>query len=219
MPSAGHYSDMQTLMQNMETLSGWLQQNREDFISVQDGLEQVERRNVGLSLLEELNTRAVSTAADEEQYSDTVRRLDTRQAYPPCLPSMENIHVRFPCPATCAQQPQAIVEASLVTKVQHHSTPRPLGPHHNLPPTRPRRRKQPHRCLRKSPRRPQPPASALRRHADRSHRAHPQLRLPTKRLHHLHSQTLHAPAGGSPRRDRQGTADPSRLAAQSEQAE
>ncbi|KAM0720085.1 hypothetical protein Q7P37_004221 [Cladosporium fusiforme] len=29
----------------METLSGWLQQNREDFLSVQDGLEQVERRN------------------------------------------------------------------------------------------------------------------------------------------------------------------------------
>jgi hypothetical protein len=97
MPSAGHYSDMQTLMQNMETLSGWLQQNREDFISVQDGLEQVERRNVGLSL-EELNIRAV--AAADEQYSDTVRRLDTRQAYPPCLPSMENIQeiVRFfPC--------------------------------------------------------------------------------------------------------------------------
>ena len=108
MPSAGHYSDMQTLMQNMETLSGWLQQNREDFISVQDGLEQVERRNVGLSLLEELNTLAVATAADEEQYSDTVRRLDTRQAYPPCLPSMENIHVRFPCPATCAPKPTPI---------------------------------------------------------------------------------------------------------------
>jgi len=30
MPSAGHYADMQTLMQNLEALSGWLQQNRED---------------------------------------------------------------------------------------------------------------------------------------------------------------------------------------------
>ena len=118
MPSAGHYSDMQTLMQNMETLSGWLQQNREDFISVQDGLEQVERRNVGLSL-EELNIQAVATAADEEQYSDTVRRLDTRQAYLPCLPSMENIQeiVRLSlCPVKCAaaygNPTPSIVEAS-----------------------------------------------------------------------------------------------------------
>lgn len=119
MPSAGHYSDMQTLMQNMETLSGWLQQNREDFISVQDGLEQVERRNVGLSL-EELNIRAVSAA--DEQYSDTtVRRLDTRQAYPPCLPSMENIQeiVRLSLVSSQNAPPQqqhmttlSIVEAS-----------------------------------------------------------------------------------------------------------
>jgi len=98
MPSAGHYSDMQTLMQNMETLSGWLQQNREDFVSVQDGLEQVERRNVGLSI-KELNTRLASrAAAADEQYSDSVRRLDTLQAYPPCLPSMEKIHVRLLVP-------------------------------------------------------------------------------------------------------------------------
>lgn len=46
MPAAGHYSDMQTLMQNMENLSGWLQQNREDFYRVQEGLELVERRSV-----------------------------------------------------------------------------------------------------------------------------------------------------------------------------
>ena len=46
MPSAGHYSDMQTLMQNMETLSGWLQQNREAFSRVQEGLERVERASV-----------------------------------------------------------------------------------------------------------------------------------------------------------------------------
>ena len=121
MPSAGHYSDMQTLMQNMETLSGWLQQNREDFISVQDGLEQVERRNVGLSL-EELNIRAVAAAAADEQYSDTtVRRLDTRQAYPPCLPSMENIQeiVRLSLVSSQNAPPQqqhmttlSIVEAS-----------------------------------------------------------------------------------------------------------
>ncbi|KAK5124784.1 hypothetical protein LTR85_001497 [Meristemomyces frigidus] len=43
MPSAGHYSDMQTLMQNMETLSGWLQQNREEWELVQEGLGRVER--------------------------------------------------------------------------------------------------------------------------------------------------------------------------------
>ena len=46
MPSAGHYSDMQTLMQNMETLSGWLQQNREDWQSVQEGLGRVEQLQV-----------------------------------------------------------------------------------------------------------------------------------------------------------------------------
>lgn len=43
MPSAGHYADMQTLMQNMETLSGWLQQNREEWTQLQDGLSRVER--------------------------------------------------------------------------------------------------------------------------------------------------------------------------------
>lgn len=88
MPSAGHYSDMQTLMQNMETLSGWLQQNREDFLSVQDGLEQVERRNVGRSL-EALNTWLALQAVAGEQDSDNMHRLDTQQAYPHCLPSME----------------------------------------------------------------------------------------------------------------------------------
>jgi hypothetical protein len=94
MPSAGHYSDMQTLMQNMETLSGWLQQNREDFLSIQDGLEQVERRNVGRSL-ESLNTRAV----EGEQDSDNMHRLDTQQAYPHCLLSMERtlLNVCHPC--------------------------------------------------------------------------------------------------------------------------
>jgi hypothetical protein len=81
MPSAGHYSDMQTLMQNMETLSGWLQ-----------------------------------------QYSDTtVRRLDTRQAYLPCLPSMENIQeivrcsprAQSKCAAAAYDDPTpSIVEAS-----------------------------------------------------------------------------------------------------------
>lgn len=51
MPSAGHYSDMQTLMQNMETLSGWLQQNREEWEQVQEGLARVERSQVGHSFL------------------------------------------------------------------------------------------------------------------------------------------------------------------------
>lgn len=46
MPSAGHYADMQTLMQNMENLSGWLHQNREEWSQVQDGLARVERMQV-----------------------------------------------------------------------------------------------------------------------------------------------------------------------------
>lgn len=48
MPSAGHYSDMQTLMQNMENLSGWLEQNRQDWALVQEGLAKVERLQVCL---------------------------------------------------------------------------------------------------------------------------------------------------------------------------
>ena len=107
MPSAGHYSDMQTLMQNMETLSGWLQQNREDFLSVQDGLEQVERRNVGRSL-QALNARLALRAVAGEQDSDNLHRLDTQQAYPHCLLSMEKTKhiVCHPCPFTwlCEQQ-------------------------------------------------------------------------------------------------------------------
>lgn len=106
-PSAGHYSDMQTLMQNMETLSGWLQQNREDFLSVQDGLEQVERRNVGRSP-QALNTRLALLAVAGEQDSDNMHRLDTQQAYPHCLLSMEKTkhNVCHPCPFTwpCEQQ-------------------------------------------------------------------------------------------------------------------
>jgi hypothetical protein len=116
MPSAGHYSDMQTLMQNMEILSGWLQQNREDFLSVQDGLEQVERRNVGHSL-EALNTRLLLRAVAGEQDSDTVRRLDTQQAYRHCLLSMEKIqdNVCHPCP--CAL-PRGSMTCTVVKQVQ-----------------------------------------------------------------------------------------------------
>ena len=46
MPSAGHYSDMQNLMQNMESLSGWLEQNRQDWAQVQEGLARIERLQV-----------------------------------------------------------------------------------------------------------------------------------------------------------------------------
>ena len=50
MPSAGHYSDMQTLMQNMEVLAGWLKQNREEWGVVQEGLAKVEEMNHSQSL-------------------------------------------------------------------------------------------------------------------------------------------------------------------------
>ena len=49
---AGQYSDMQLLMQNMESLSGWLQQNREEWMQVQEGLARVERLQVCYSVLE-----------------------------------------------------------------------------------------------------------------------------------------------------------------------
>ncbi|KAK5745796.1 hypothetical protein LTR17_001298 [Elasticomyces elasticus] len=47
LPSAGHYADMQTLMASMETLSGWLQQNREEWAQLQEGLGRVERLHPG----------------------------------------------------------------------------------------------------------------------------------------------------------------------------
>ncbi|OQO09971.1 hypothetical protein B0A48_04326 [Cryoendolithus antarcticus] len=79
MPAAGHHSDMQTLMQNMETLSGWLQQNREDFLRVQEGLEQVERRNAryppGLPALPGINgDSAQSPQAEDTPTLTTLRR-------------------------------------------------------------------------------------------------------------------------------------------------
>jgi hypothetical protein len=128
MPSAGHYSDMQTLMQNMETLSGWLQQNREDFLSVQDGLEQVERHNVGHSL-EELNTRLASRAAVGEQDSDTVHRLDTSL---PSLPAInggnseQRMSPMFTVLSPCRLRHLLYRETSLVTSISQ----RPWTPRH-----------------------------------------------------------------------------------------
>ena len=43
MPAAGHYADMQTLMASMDSLASWLQQNREEWASLQEGLARVER--------------------------------------------------------------------------------------------------------------------------------------------------------------------------------
>ncbi|KAK3711186.1 hypothetical protein LTR37_009779 [Vermiconidia calcicola] len=43
LPSPGYHSDMQILMENMERLSGTLQRNRQEWLSVQDGLARVER--------------------------------------------------------------------------------------------------------------------------------------------------------------------------------
>ena len=46
LPSPGYHSDMQILMENMERLSGTLQRNRQEWLSVQDGLARVERLQV-----------------------------------------------------------------------------------------------------------------------------------------------------------------------------
>ena len=45
-PSPGHYMDIQMIIENMENLSGWLQQNREEWAEIQDGLARVERLQV-----------------------------------------------------------------------------------------------------------------------------------------------------------------------------
>lgn len=66
MPSAGHYADMQTLMQNMEALSGWLAQNREDWTEVQEELARVERQQQQQQSRRD-NTTSTSTTADPSQ--------------------------------------------------------------------------------------------------------------------------------------------------------
>lgn len=133
MPSAGHYSDMQTLMQNMETLSGWLQQNREDFLSVQDGLEQVERRNVGLSF-DELGSELAVRAIAEDQSSDTVIRPGTPQVYLHFQLSMEN-HQNTVClhlPHVCSERISKHSRTLLVTNTsQQQTTLQHLPSHHS----------------------------------------------------------------------------------------
>ncbi|KAK5128626.1 hypothetical protein LTR08_003960 [Meristemomyces frigidus] len=47
MPAAGHPADMQTLMQNMDVLAGWLKQNRDEWGVVQEGLGRVEAMRAG----------------------------------------------------------------------------------------------------------------------------------------------------------------------------
>jgi hypothetical protein len=64
MPSAGHYSDMQTLMQNMESLSGWLEQNRQEWSQVQEGIARVERLQV--STFDSCFLRAFGNARRQE---------------------------------------------------------------------------------------------------------------------------------------------------------
>lgn len=169
MPAAGHYSDMQTLMQNMETLSGWLQQNREDFIRVQEGLDLVERRNVSWR-----EHREGATFRDRS--NDNMYRLDIHKA-----PSME---IQF---NVCTSLPPCLSNLAIDTS---YSSRRPTRTHHLLPPPRPRHSNLHNRLPRIFARATNAPPIPIRRHPHRSHRAHPQLRLPAERIHRRDSQTL-----------------------------
>jgi len=73
MPAAGHYQDMQTMMQQMETLSGWLQQNREEWNQLQESLARVERLSGRLSR-EEQNQVAVNGNAHVQPPTQTESR-------------------------------------------------------------------------------------------------------------------------------------------------
>ncbi|KAF2774442.1 hypothetical protein EJ03DRAFT_370515 [Teratosphaeria nubilosa] len=46
-PAAGHYADMQNLMEHMEALGKYLEKNREEWRAVEEGLGRVERQHVG----------------------------------------------------------------------------------------------------------------------------------------------------------------------------
>lgn len=100
MPAAGHYSDMQTLMQNMEALSGWLQQNREDFFRVQEDLEKVERLQLARP-----SAAAASATTNGEQHDDAdaqrptmiglQRELDASKTHIEALEQQSSEHLRL----------------------------------------------------------------------------------------------------------------------------
>ncbi|KAF2171990.1 hypothetical protein M409DRAFT_18221 [Zasmidium cellare ATCC 36951] len=80
MPSAGHYSDMQTLMQNMESLSGWLEQNRQEWAQVQEGIARVERIQGRLAQQGQLPLLNGDTQPVEEPAQPTISQLQTALA-------------------------------------------------------------------------------------------------------------------------------------------
>lgn len=71
MPAAGHYQDMQTVMQQMETLSGWLQQNREEWNQLQESLARLERFS-GRFSREEQNQVAVNGNAHAQAQTQSM---------------------------------------------------------------------------------------------------------------------------------------------------
>lgn len=97
MPAAGHYSDMQTLMQNMETLSGWLQQNREDFLRVQEDLERVERIQVRqpTDTAGENGDAMLDANAQSPTITGLQRELDSAKAHIETLEAHNGEHLRL----------------------------------------------------------------------------------------------------------------------------
>ncbi|KAK0364945.1 hypothetical protein LTR91_017454 [Friedmanniomyces endolithicus] len=93
LPSAGHYADMQTLMQSMETLSGWLQQNREEWASLQEGLARVERVQARNEHEHDRNSRishpdagAMAVAGGEGLVNGDTTQTEMQAAQQPPLP-------------------------------------------------------------------------------------------------------------------------------------
>ncbi|KAK0839335.1 hypothetical protein LTR03_011331 [Friedmanniomyces endolithicus] len=93
LPSAGHYADMQTLMQSMETLSGWLQQNREEGASLQEGLARVERVQARNEHEHDRNSRishpdagAMAVAGGEGLVNGDTTQTEMQAAQQPPLP-------------------------------------------------------------------------------------------------------------------------------------
>ncbi|KAK0258641.1 hypothetical protein LTR35_006486 [Friedmanniomyces endolithicus] len=95
LPSAGHYADMQTLMQSMETLSGWLQQNREEWASLQEGLARVERVQAQNEHEHDRNSRiphadagAITLAGGDGLVNGDTSQTDMQAAEQPQLPAV-----------------------------------------------------------------------------------------------------------------------------------
>lgn len=101
MPAAGHYSDMQALMHSMDSLATLLQQNRRDFLDVQEGLERAERfQGIQVNGVQEPGLENGDSAAADANAQDVTpsvtslrRELDAARLHVATLEQRSRDHV------------------------------------------------------------------------------------------------------------------------------